>query len=201
MAQKQNFLFLADHLCLDFVDTEFRRSGEHHDKLKTFDDLREWLRRAGLLASIEAIALVRRCHGQVAETVLKGALGLRKAIRQAAQAVADREPLPAGAIRTLNTFLSRRAGYFQIERRSSQFERRFVSPLVEPMMLLAPIAESAADLLCNGDLTLVRRCADENCDLLFYDTTKNHRRRWCSMSSCGNRAKVAAHRARQKNGG
>jgi predicted RNA-binding Zn ribbon-like protein len=198
MAQKQNFLFLADHLCLDFVDTDFRRSGEHHDQLKTFDDLHEWLKRAGLLATSEAIVLGKRCHGRTAETVLKGAWALRKAIRQAAQAVADRETIPAGAIRTLNTLLSQRTGYFQIERRSSQFERRFVSPMVEPLMILAPIADSAADLLCNGDLTLVRRCADAGCDLLFYDTTKNHRRRWCSMSSCGNRAKVAAHRARQK---
>jgi predicted RNA-binding Zn ribbon-like protein len=200
MAQKQSFLFLADHLCLDFADTEFRRSGEHHDGLRTFDDLREWLRRAGLLTSSEAIVLAKRCQGRTAETVLKGAFGLRKAIRQAAEAVVDHELIPLAAIRTLNGFLSQRTGYFQIERRSSQFDRRFVSPMLEPLVLLAPIAESAADLLCNGDPTLVRRCADENCDLLFYDTTKNHRRRWCSMSSCGNRAKVAAHRARQRSG-
>jgi predicted RNA-binding Zn ribbon-like protein len=34
--------------------------------------------------------------------------------------------------------------------------------------------------------------------LLFYDTTKNHARHWCSMSLCGNRHKVAAHYRRRR---
>ncbi|HEY2423450.1 MAG TPA: ABATE domain-containing protein, partial [Chthoniobacterales bacterium] len=60
MAQKQNFSFLADHLSLDFVGTEFRRSGEYQDRLETFDDLRDWLKQAGLLGSPEAVALAKR---------------------------------------------------------------------------------------------------------------------------------------------
>ncbi len=57
---------------------------------------------------------------------------------------------------------------------------------------------SASALLCSQDLSLVRRCQNEACTLFFLDVTKNHTRRWCSMQSCGNRAKVAAHYQRNK---
>lgn len=59
------------------------------------------------------------------------------------------------------------------------------------------LAEAAARLLTEKDLTLVRRCENPACVLHFYDTSRNHRRRWCSMDICGNRMKVAAHYRRQ----
>ncbi|NEJ40784.1 CGNR zinc finger domain-containing protein, partial [Rhizobium ruizarguesonis] len=37
-----------------------------------------------------------------------------------------------------------------------------------------------------------------DCTLFFLDTTKSHRRRWCSMALCGNRMKVAAFRSRKQ---
>jgi predicted RNA-binding Zn ribbon-like protein len=198
MAQKQNFTFLADHLSLDFVGTEFRRSGDHQDRLETFDDLRDWLKQAGLLGSPEAVALVKRSSANTSERVLSAARELRKSIRAAAEAIIDGKPVPPGSIRAVNSLLLKRNGHFQIERRSARLERRFVSEMADALALLAPLAESAADLLCDANPVLIRKCADESCDLLFYDSTKNHRRRWCSMSACGNRAKVAAHRARQR---
>jgi len=198
MAQKQNFSFLADHLSLDFVGTEFRQSGEYQDQLETFDNLRDWLKQAGLLANPEAAALAKRCSAKKSERVLSVARELRKAIRTAVEAILDGKPVPPGPIRVINNLLIKRDGHFQIERRSAQLERRFVSGVGDPLALLAPLAESAADLLCEANPALIRKCADESCDLLFYDSTKNHRRRWCSMGACGNRAKVAAHRARQR---
>jgi predicted RNA-binding Zn ribbon-like protein len=51
-------------------------------------------------------------------------------------------------------------------------------------------------LLMQEDLSLVRQCGGEDCTIIFLDRTKSHRRRWCSMAACGNRAKVAAFRAR-----
>jgi predicted RNA-binding Zn ribbon-like protein len=198
MAQKQNFTFLADHLSLDFVGTEFRRSGDHQDRLETFDDLRDWLKQAGLLGSPDAVALVKRSSANTSERVLSAARELRKSIRAAAEAIIDGKPVPPGSIRAVNSLLLKRNGHFQIERRSARLERRFVSEMADALALLAPLAESAADLLCDANPVLIRKCADESCDLLFYDSTKNHRRRWCSMSACGNRAKVAAHRARQR---
>ena len=67
-----------------------------------------------------------------------------------------------------------------------------------PAQAVTLLAEAAARLLTEKDLDLVRRCENPACVLHFYDTSKNHRRRWCSMDLCGNRMKVAAHYRRQK---
>jgi predicted RNA-binding Zn ribbon-like protein len=61
---------------------------------------------------------------------------------------------------------------------------------------MIPVVDSAADALSSGELGRVRRCADTRCHRVFVDTTKNGRRRWCDMGTCGNRAKAARHRAR-----
>ena len=65
---------------------------------------------------------------------------------------------------------------------------------------MIPVVESAADALIAGELARVRRCADVRCMRVFYDTTKNGRRRWCDMSTCGNRAKAARHREKVRTG-
>jgi predicted RNA-binding Zn ribbon-like protein len=58
--------------------------------------------------------------------------------------------------------------------------------------LLAAVARSAADVIAEGPQARLRLCANPRCGLLFYDTSRTHRRRWCSMTVCGNRSKVAA---------
>ena len=62
--------------------------------------------------------------------------------------------------------------------------------------VLLPLADAVGDLVTAADFALVRRCQGTGCTLGFLDRTKSHRRRWCDMAVCGNRAKAAAHRAR-----
>jgi predicted RNA-binding Zn ribbon-like protein len=57
--------------------------------------------------------------------------------------------------------------------------------------LLAAIARSAAEILVEGAEARIRVCANPGCGLFFCDTSRTHRRRWCSMAVCGNRHKVA----------
>ncbi len=62
------------------------------------------------------------------------------------------------------------------------------------------IARSAVDLLTTGDLARVKECPGAgDCGWLFYDTSKNNSRRWCSMRGCGNEAKER-RRAQRKSG-
>jgi hypothetical protein len=63
---------------------------------------------------------------------------------------------------------------------------------------MIPVVESAADALVIGELARIRRCADGRCPRVFFDGTKNGRRRWCDMATCGNRAKAARHRVRMR---
>jgi predicted RNA-binding Zn ribbon-like protein len=66
--------------------------------------------------------------------------------------------------------------------------------------LLASVLWSAGDLLAAARLARVRRCANDQCQWLFLDDSKSGTRRWCSMQSCGNRAKARRHYLRHKPG-
>lgn len=62
--------------------------------------------------------------------------------------------------------------------------------------LLSTVARDAVDLFTGAYAHRVRTCGADDCRLLFVDTSRPGRRRWCSMERCGNRHKVRAHRAR-----
>jgi predicted RNA-binding Zn ribbon-like protein len=63
------------------------------------------------------------------------------------------------------------------------------------------LALHALDLLQTMPADRLRRCDDEGCGWLFLDTTRNHSRRWCSSSDCGNRARARRHYARSRTAG
>jgi predicted RNA-binding Zn ribbon-like protein len=67
--------------------------------------------------------------------------------------------------------------------------------------LMIAVVDSAADSLIASELARVHRCSDPRCPHVFIDTTKNGRRRWCDMATCGNRAKAARHRRRARDAG
>lgn len=62
--------------------------------------------------------------------------------------------------------------------------------------LLSTVARDAVDLFTGGHAHRIRVCGAHDCRLLFVDTSRPGKRRWCSMERCGNRHKVRAHRAR-----
>ena len=64
--------------------------------------------------------------------------------------------------------------------------------------LIALVAEQVASLIATEQPALVKRCAGAGCTLWFLDRTKAHGRLFCSAAVCGNRAKVAAFRQRQR---
>jgi predicted RNA-binding Zn ribbon-like protein len=64
--------------------------------------------------------------------------------------------------------------------------------------MLWPVVRSAADLLTSERVVRVRECAAEDCAWLFVDTSRGPRRKWCDMSTCGNRAKARRYYARHR---
>ena len=99
----------------------------------------------------------------------------------------------------INRVLGRSAGHRRVEfGDDGSFKQSFV-PVGDAFAgLMIPIVESAAEALVGGELLRVRRCADGRCPRVFYDSTRNGRRRWCDMATCGNRAKAARFRARER---
>ena len=109
------------------------------------------------------------------------------------------ERVRAEGLNEINRVLGRSAGTRRVDLRSDgTFIRAFV-PVGDAFAgLVIPVVESAADALILGELARVRRCADPRCQRVFFDNTKNGRRRWCDMATCGNRAKAARHREKLK---
>lgn len=62
--------------------------------------------------------------------------------------------------------------------------------------LLSTVARDAVELFTGAYAHRIRTCGADDCRLLFVDTSRPGKRRWCSMERCGNRHKVRAHRAR-----
>ena len=131
---------------------------------------------------------------QATDSDLEVAVGLQAAIWSLADALIDRRPVPEGDCEVLNELA--------------------VQPGLVPHLLPGPtrtwlgvhgvrnlmstVARDAIDVFGGPRAARLKRCEGSRCALLFVDTSRSGRRRWCSMERCGNRAKVAAHRRRRK---
>ena len=198
-APETAFLFVGNAKCLDFVNTELIVKGRPVDLLRNFGDLVSWLVEAQALDASEAREAVRRWGGQPEGTrVFEEGRAFRAVLRAMVERIVNGKPVRPAAVDAINQLLQNRVGYSQLVRGRGGFERRFHSGSAEAGHLLAPLAEFASDLLCHYDHALIKRCQNPACILYFYDTTKNHARRWCSMSLCGNRMKAATHYSRHR---
>ena len=188
------FAFVAERLWLDFVNTEAGARGT--DALHDFSRFADWLQAAQVLDAERARTMQRRSLQQPAGAlaVLGDARRVRTVLRALAE-IGDAAHARLDALNEINRVLGRSAGTRRLELRDDgSFAREFVAVGDAFAGLLIPIVESAADALILGELDRVRRCADPRCGRVFQDETKNGRRRWCDMATCGNRAKAARHR-------
>lgn len=134
-----------------------------------------------------------RCAGAVVR-----ALELRAVIRQILEAIARKRPVAAEWIEVVNRALRADGGMEQLVAAGGGWRPIFVPERHDPLVALAPLARSAAELISEGPAAPVRQCANPKCVLFFYDDSRSRRRRWCSMAVCGNRMKVAAHARRRR---
>ena len=191
------FVFVGGAACFDLVNTRIAQDGKPLDLLSDTAALLDWLQHAQLLTPDEAQA-ARKWKTRDAEKLLMDARHLREVLTSIVEAVTLKNKVTASMLRELNTYLMGCAGYTELVQTSEGFSTRFHRDMSQPGNLLVPIAESAREVLCNGDLSLVKKCQHPSCILYFYDTTKNHARRWCSMATCGNRMKATAHYERKR---
>ena len=191
------FLFIANQPCLDFINTDLVINGQPTDLLSSFQDVVAWLVQAGLLTEKDA-ERIEGGGGRDEMETLKQGKAFRRTMRDMAERLAARKPVPQAARDLINQLLRHPVGYAQVTRRGGMFERRYETGFENANQVLGLLAEAASDLLCAHDLSLVKQCQNPACVLLFYDTTKNHARHWCSMNLCGNRSKVAAHYRRHR---
>ena len=197
---RATFAFVGERLWLDFVNSEL--SSRNSDALVDFDALVQWLEAATILDAERAGGIRRRAIQQPAGAAasLIDARRVRTSLRALAERGQANERIRLDALSEINRVLGRSAGTRRLDLRTDgTFGRSFV-PVGDAFAgLVIPVVESAADALIAGELSRVRRCADSRCSRVFFDTTKNGRRRWCDMATCGNRAKAARHREKVRN--
>jgi predicted RNA-binding Zn ribbon-like protein len=194
------FLWLGGQLALDFLNTEPNVRGRRIDLLDGFERLLAWCAEAELVSAEVAAEVLRRwAASEEAARTLDTAHRLRRELRVALEHREAKSPKRSPCLDTLNACLRLEGRAIEVDTAPrGRFVRRAHVELTRPQQLLRPIADAAAELLCDLEPALVRRCGNAECALYFHDVSKNHARRWCSMALCGNRMKVAAHAARQR---
>lgn len=189
-------LFASGRLCLDFVNTSCQLRGAPLEIICDGHELRQWLLAA------EGVFVKRLCPEEAVwseayiENVFPHAIRLRTALRDVVDSILENTTAPASALTEVNAVLRANPTYPQILPSEMRFEGTVTASRPETQWL-GEIARDFVDLLCHSDLSLVRQCECQTCVRVFYDTTKNHKRRWC-VEKCSSQTKAAAYYQRKK---
>ncbi len=191
---------LSGHLCLDFINTIDPRHGDHtHEYLTSYAALMAWCRYVNLFTDDRESQLLQAAEHRpaIASAAFHRALGLREALYAIFSASMNAKKPGVEDLNVLNDILREGMARASIRIVGQSFAWTWGTESA-PDSLLWPIARSAAELLSSDEVKQVRECpGDDGCGWLFIDTSRNHRRRWCSMDGCGNRAKARRHYERK----
>jgi predicted RNA-binding Zn ribbon-like protein len=186
-------------LSIDLANTVVWRGSAPEDSLHGLHDVLAWLTSVKAMP-VRAVAELGKwfeARPAVSAAVFSEAIEIREMIYRLLHSVAAGSAAASEDIRGLNRALGEAAPRTNLERVDGGFGwRAEVKPTAAAM--LAPALWSAADILTGPDRARVRECANDRCLWLFLDDSKNGSRRWCSMQSCGNRAKARRHYLRER---
>ena len=187
------FVSLGGRLAVDYANTAHFPLGGG-DALRSWRGLLSFLSVARVITPDRERGLLEWEHSATPATqqLLRSAVRLRTAIREALVAIADGAVIREAAVAPINEILAITEGHDALAWEAGVWQLRFHAREESLEWLLAAIARSAAEIITEGPRAPLRRCANPACGFIFYDTSRTHRRRWCSMAVCGNRSKVAA---------
>lgn len=182
-----HFPLLGEPVSLDLVNTRFRRDDSYVDLLDTPSALSAWLAAESGRVS---------WSGAVTAADLRAVRTLRDAIAALLSSRRGRARLRNDALEVLNMALSKSVPAVRLAWTATglQAERRTAGSRRDG--LLHSLAMDALEVLTGPDAKLVRACEHPDCVLHFL--ARNPRRRWCSASVCGNRARVARYYVRHR---
>lgn len=181
---------------MDFVNTLLASGAPH---TLTWSYLIQFLESAKVVSCERAARLqaLAETDPQSADRLVRKAERLRLAIREVFDALIHKRAVPFSQLEIINAILRITEGHDELISENGSIRLAFVARENGSEWLLAAIARSAAEIACEESGGRLRICASHSCGLFFYDSSRTHRRRWCSMALCGNRHKVAAFARRQ----
>lgn len=179
----------------EFLNTLKLASGSLVDVIPTYEDATGWLSANGFVQG--DLGDLPEPGGPRAAEALEQIRRVRAALRDIAHAVADERPADPASLAEVNRAIAARERIELVPAPDgvSVGHSHVGDPLDDA---LARVADPIVDEIRAEHGDRFRICDNETCRWLFYDESRAGRRRWCSMSSCGNRAKAARHRARLK---
>ena len=177
---------VAGRLALDFANL----APSTHDL--SWDEFVAFLVDARLVTEDRASRLRPLLHSEphAVDAVLLRILRLRECLRAIFGSIVKEQAFPAAWVEPVNEILRITEGHDELVPHNGAWSLQYVAREGGLEWLLAAIARSAAELLVEGPRAPIRRCANPACRLFFYDDSRTHRRRWCSMATCGSRAKM-----------
>jgi predicted RNA-binding Zn ribbon-like protein len=184
---------LGERLCLDFTNTVERRlSNTPQDFLATPKDLPRWAVHASAVDQPAADRLLTRMSADhaAADAALRQALALREHTYAMLHAVATHQPAER-TLATLSADLNATLGRATLRPATRGFAWH---PADTVHLVTDLVALDLHQLLTTADITRVKQCPGcADCGWLFYDTSRNATRQWCSTEGCGSRAKMRRH--------
>ena len=201
-----NALATHDHDCalddaLDFLNTKELESGSLVDHFETPAQAFDWLAGRNLvhpeLLERERIRVMG--DPEAGQRALGRIRRVRDALREVADAVAEHRRATPAALAEVNRAIRARE-VLELEQADDgvRVGHKHIGDPVDDA--LAQLAEPIVQEIANGRPERFRICDNETCRWVFFDASPTGRRRWCSMASCGNRAKARRHRERVKAG-
>lgn len=182
---RDGFRFRGGHVALDLPATlAARLKPAPRELLATPADLDRWLVAAGLAGAAPGSGA-----GDLQE-----AWALREAIYSLATGTVASRPPALEARGILNRLAGGQAPVPQLD------EDGRLALIGTAGSLLILLAREAIHLFGGAQVGRIRQCESATCTLFFLDTSRAGDRRWCSMSGCGNKAKVADYRRRKRLG-
>lgn len=182
-ADQTQFVFVGNNLAIDFVNTQVTDRGELVELLNDRQDLFNWANAAEILLD----------SSNSKQQIFADGLEFREALKQTFTAVLDTRGVPSSALNKINQHLFNYSNKQELKKIKGKFELRSIYRQLSIERLFGLIAYEAALFLESDRLEKLRRCANPKCVLLFVDTSRSGKRRWCSMDVCGNRSKAASH--------
>jgi predicted RNA-binding Zn ribbon-like protein len=187
-------------LSLDLANTVGDRPTNAEEKLAGFEDLLRWATEAGVVASGDAgrLATEAAARSGQARSAFRRALDLREVIYRIFSSLARGGKPETEDLDRLNQALTGALRHLRVREEADGFGWTWADPGTRFDQILWPVIRDAAELLTSAEAEHVRECASDRCSWLFVDRSRTHRRRWCDMKVCGNRAKAQRHYRRKK---
>jgi predicted RNA-binding Zn ribbon-like protein len=186
---------IGGRLSLDFVN-------ELNSSSFSWEELLRFLLLTRIISTERSAQLLSlpQYDPQSAASLLGKAQRLHDSLRGTFHALLHKEALSRDWIEPINEVLRITEGHDELLHQNGKWGLEFVAREGGLDWLLAAVARSAAELVAEGHSARLRLCSNPSCGLFFYDNSRTRRRRWCSMSRCGNRHKVAAFSRRHAAG-